>query len=108
MNDVILTTTNTVQDHEVDEYLGIVSGNAMMGANVVKDVFAGIRDVVGGRSGAYENEIKDGKREAVKDIKKTAKDLGADAVVGISFDYEEMKEGMLWINVTGTAVKFKP
>ncbi len=107
MSDIIITTTDVVQDHEVDQYLEIVSGNAMMGANVVKDVFAGIRDIVGGRSGAYEKEITKGREEAVKDLKNSAKNLGADAVIGVSFDFEEMREGMLWINATGTAVKLK-
>lgn len=107
MDDVVVTTTNSVQDKEVDEYIGIVSGEAMMGANVVKDFLSGIRDVVGGRSSAYEKEIAKGRKEAIKDIKDRAAEIGADAIIGVSFDYEEMREGMLWINATGTAVKLK-
>ncbi len=105
MKDVIVTTTDGVDGKEVEEYLSVVAGEAVMGANVVKDLFAGLRDVVGGRSGSYEKEIKKGRREAMKDLRTEGENLGADAVVGVSVDYEEMKEGMLWMTATGTAVK---
>lgn len=100
-----VTTTNSIDGREIKGYLGIVSGEAMMGANIVKDFTAGIRNIVGGRSGQYEEEIRKGRIEALKDLKVEAKELEADAVIGVSVDYEEMSEGMLWINVTGTAVK---
>lgn len=104
---MIITTTNSIEGKTVDEYRGVVSGEAVMGANIVKDFFAGIRDVIGGRSGKYEDEIRKGRREALKDLEARAEEMDADAVIGASFDYEEMAEGMLWINVTGTAVKLK-
>ena len=102
-----ITTTETIEGRKIKEYLGIVSGEAMMGANIVKDFTAGIRNIIGGRSGQYEETIREGRREAEKDLEKIAEEKGADAVVGASYDYEEMAEGMLWINVTGTAVKLE-
>ena len=105
MTDIVTTTTDGLEGRRITEYLGVVSGEAVVGANVVSDIFAGIRDVVGGRSGSYEKKIRNARREAIKDVQKEAEDLGADAVIGASFDYEEMAEGMLWVNVSGTAVK---
>ncbi|MFC7132848.1 MULTISPECIES: YbjQ family protein [Salinibaculum] len=105
MADITITTTDGLDGREVTEYLGVVSGEAVIGANVVSDIAAGIRDVVGGRSGSYEKKIETGRNEALKDIREEATELGADAVVGASFDYEEMAEGMLWVNVAGTAVR---
>ncbi|MFC4540860.1 YbjQ family protein [Halosolutus amylolyticus] len=105
MSDITITTTDGLDGREVTEYLGVVSGEAVMGANVVSDIAAGIRDVVGGRSGSYEKKIETGRQEAIDDIRAEARELGADAVVGASFDYEEMAEGMLWVNLSGTAVK---
>lgn len=104
---MIITTTDSVEGKEVAEYLGIVSGEAVMGANIVRDFFAGITDIIGGRSGKYEDKIREGREEALKDLESRAKEMGADAVTGVRADYEEMAEGMLWINVTGTAVKLK-
>jgi uncharacterized protein YbjQ (UPF0145 family) len=105
MTDVTITTTDSLDGREVTEYLGVVSGEAVIGANVVSDIAAGIRDVVGGRSGSYEKKIGTGRTEALADIRAEADELGADAVVGAAFDYEEMAEGMLWVNVSGTAVE---
>ncbi|MFA9516592.1 YbjQ family protein [Halopenitus sp. H-Gu1] len=105
MAELIITTTDSLEGHSVTEYLGVVSGEAVIGANVVSDIAAGIRDVVGGRSGSYEKKIETGRREAINDLEAEAADLGADAVIGASFDYEEMAEGMLWVNLSGTAVK---
>lgn len=105
MTDVTITTTDGLEGREVTEYLGVVSGEAIIGANVVSDIAAGIRDVVGGRSGSYEKKVETGRQEAISDIRMEAERLGADAVVGASFDYEEMGEGMLWVNLSGTAVK---
>lgn len=104
MADVTVTTTDGLDGRTITEYLGVVTGEAVMGANVVSDFAAGIRDVVGGRSGSYEKRIEEGRNEALADLRAEAEDLGADAVVGASFDYEEMAEGMLWVNVSGTAV----
>ncbi|WP_254523417.1 YbjQ family protein [Natrinema caseinilyticum] len=108
MADLPITTTDSLDGHEVTEYCGIVSGEAVIGANVVSDIAAGIRDVVGGRSGSYEKKIEAGRREAITDIRAEARDLGANAVIGASFDYEEMAEGMLWVNLSGTAVETEP
>ncbi|ELZ05835.1 MULTISPECIES: YbjQ family protein [Natrialba] len=105
MDDITIATTDELDGREVTEYCGIVTGEAVIGANVVSDIAAGIRDVVGGRSGSYERKIETGREEAIADIREEAADLGADAVVGASFDYEEMAEGMLWVNLSGTAVK---
>jgi uncharacterized protein YbjQ (UPF0145 family) len=108
MDDLTITTTDAMDGREVTEYLGVVSGEAVIGANVVSDIAAGIRDVVGGRSGSYEKKIETGREEALADLRATATDLGADAVVGAALDYEEMAEGMLWVNVSGTAVRTEP
>ena len=105
MDEITITTTDRLDGRDVTEYLGVVSGEAVIGANVVSDFAAGIRDIVGGRSGSYEKKIEAGREEAVKDITAEASDLGADAVVGAALDYEEMAEGMLWVNISGTAVK---
>ena len=107
MTEVTITTTDSLDGREVTEYLGVVSGEAVVGANVVSDIAAGIRDVVGGRSGSYEKKIETGRTEALEDLRVEAEDLGADAVVGASFDYEELAEGMLWVNISGTAVETK-
>lgn len=101
---ITITTTDTLEGRAVTEYLGVISGEAVIGANVVSDIAAGIRDVVGGRSGSYEKKIENGRREALNDIQAEARELGADAVIGATFDYEEMGEGMLWVNLSGTAV----
>jgi uncharacterized protein YbjQ (UPF0145 family) len=104
MSEIPITTTDGLDGYEVAEYRGLVSGEAVIGANVVSDIAAGIRDVVGGRSGSYEKKIEAGRREAIDDIRAEAEEMGADAVVGATFDYEEMAEGMLWVNLSGTAV----
>jgi len=105
MSDITITTTDGLDGRTVAEYKGVVSGEAVIGANVVSDIAAGIRDVVGGRSGSYEKKIETGRTEAINDIEEAAEALGADAVVGATFDYEEMAEGMLWVNLSGTAVE---
>jgi len=105
MTEITVTTTDGIDGRDVTEYLGVVSGEAVIGANVVSDIAAGIRDVVGGRSESYEKRIEAGRDEAIADIRAEARERGADAVVGASFDYEEMREGMLWVNISGTAVR---
>ncbi len=105
MTEITVTTTDGIDGRDATEYLGVVSGEAVIGANVVSDIAAGIRDVVGGRSESYEKRIEAGRDEAIADIRAEARERGADAVVGASFDYEEMREGMLWVNITGTAVR---
>lgn len=105
---MLLTTTSSVEGQRISRYLGLVSGEAILGANVFRDFFAGIRDFIGGRSGAYEKVLRKAKEAAVEDMVEAAKELGANGVVGIDFDYEtiQIKDGgdMLMVTVTGTAV----
>ncbi|MDO4593970.1 MAG: YbjQ family protein [Tissierellia bacterium] len=104
---MIVTTTNKVEDREISEYIDIVFGEVIEGINVFKDIGAGIRNIVGGRSKSYESEIIKGRTEALEEMKERAMNLGADAVVGIKFDYEAVVDGMLMISCSGTAVKLK-
>lgn len=102
---MILTTTPGIEGHPVVAYLGLVTGEAIMGANVVRDLFATVTDIVGGRSGAYETKLGDARRIAIKEMEDMARNLGADAVVGIDLDYEVIRDGMLMVSASGTAVK---
>lgn len=105
---MIITTTESVEGRRVTAYLGIVSGDAVMGTNVFKDFFAGIRDIVGGRSGAYEKELQKAKEFALEDMQARAAELGADAIIGVDLDYESIsgeKVNMLMVSANGTAVK---
>ena len=106
---MIVTTTSTLQNRQVSEYLGLVSGEAILGANVFRDVFAGLRDIVGGRSGAYERSLREAKEIAVREMEEAAGRLGADAVIGVDLDYENIQAGssggMLMVSASGTAVK---
>lgn len=106
---IIVTTTDSIEGREVAEYCGIVAGEAIMGANIFKDMFAGIRDIVGGRSAAYEGELSSAKEMALNDMEERAKALGADAIVGVDLDYETIsgKVTMLMVICNGTAVKLK-
>jgi uncharacterized protein YbjQ (UPF0145 family) len=105
---VLITTTPTLEGQPISRYLGLVSGEAILGANAFRDFFAGIRDVIGGRSGGYEKVLRKAKEAALEDMAEQAKDLGANAVVGVDLDYEtiQIKEGgdMLMVTATGTAV----
>ena len=101
---MILTTTNTIEGRAITAYKGIVVGEAIMGANIVRDFFASVTDVVGGRSGAYEQKLKDARDEAMAEIEERARNLGADAVIGIDLDYEVVGDSMLMVSVSGTAV----
>lgn len=104
---MILTTTTAVEGRPVRDYLGIVTGEVIVGANIFKDLFASVRDIVGGRSGAYENTLRDARTEAFAEVEAEATRLGADAVVGIDIDYEVLGQGgsMLMVTVSGTAVR---
>jgi len=102
---MILTTTSAVEGHAVRQYLGLVTGEAIMGANVVRDIFASITDIVGGRSGAYETKLTEARRIAVEEMTDQARSMGADAVIGIDLDYEVIRDGMLMVAASGTAVK---
>ncbi len=104
---MILTTTNNIDNKPVKDYLGIVTGETIIGANIVKDVFASIRDIVGGRSGSYERVLREAKDTALKEMTENAEKLNADAVIGIDLDYETVgnRGGMLMVTASGTAVK---
>ena len=103
---MLVTTTPNIEGKRVTKYLGVVAGEAILGANMFKDLFAGIRDLVGGRSGTYERELQKARDIAMEELQHRAKDLGANAVIGIDLDYEVMgeKNGMLMVSVSGTAV----
>jgi len=102
---VIATTTPTVEGRRIVQYHGIVTGEAILGANIFKDFFAGIRDIVGGRSAAYEGELRKARQIALDEASQAAKDRGANAVIGIDIDYETVGNGsMLMVSVSGTAV----
>jgi uncharacterized protein YbjQ (UPF0145 family) len=101
---MILTTTNSIEGHTITAYKGIVVGEAIMGANIVRDFFASVTDVVGGRSGAYESKLRDARAEAMAEIEERALAAGANAVIGIDLDYEVVGDSMLMVSVSGTAV----
>ena len=104
---MIITTTPNIEGKRISKYFGVVTGEAIMGANLFRDLFAGIRDIVGGRSGAYEKELRKAREIAFQEIETAALNLGANAVVGIDIDYEILgeKSGMLMVSVSGTAVR---
>lgn len=101
---MIVTTTNSVEGHKITAYRGIVVGEAIMGANVVRDFFAGITDIVGGRSGAYEAKLQDARDTAMAELEGRARDAGGNAVVGVDLDYEVVGDSMLMVSASGTAV----
>jgi len=105
---MIIVTTPGVDGKTVSEYLGVVTGDAVMGANIFRDVFASVRDIVGGRSAAYEKELDKAKELAFAELAEKAEALGADAVIGVDIDYETIggSGSMLMVSVNGTAVKF--
>lgn len=103
---MIISTTHIIEGRPVDEYLGVVTGEAIMGANIFKDLFAGVRDIVGGRSAAYEEELRKARRIALDELGEEAQHLGADAVIGVDLDYETVGQGsMLMVTASGTAVR---
>jgi uncharacterized protein YbjQ (UPF0145 family) len=103
---MIVTTTATLQDRKISQYLGLVTGESILGANIFRDMFAGIRDIVGGRAGAYEKVLRDARSMAVEEMLAEARKLGANAVIGVDVDYETVGGGtMLMVSVSGTAVQ---
>ncbi|MGN6214289.1 heavy metal-binding domain-containing protein [Parafilimonas sp.] len=104
---MLLTTTNNIEGKPVQEYLGIVTAETIIGANIFKDIFAGIRDIVGGRSGTYERVIEEARTNALRELEMRAQQMGANAVVGIDLDFETVGSGgsMLMVVATGTAVR---
>ena len=107
MASILTTTTTSVEGRPVQDYLGIVTGEAILGANIFKDLFAGIRDIVGGRSGAYEDELRKARTIALEELGQAAQQLGANAVIGVDIDYETVGQGgsMLMVTASGTAVR---
>ena len=105
---MIMTTTPTVEGHTITEYRGVVFGEVITGVNFIKDFAASIRDFVGGRSGSYEDELVNARTQAMNEMENRARQLGADAVVGIDIDYEVLGQtnSMLMVTASGTAVKF--
>ena len=104
---MLVSTTSTLQDRKITKYLGLVSGEAILGANIFKDLFAGIRDIIGGRSAAYEQELKKAKDIATEEMVEQVKMLGGNAVIGVDIDYETISPGggsMLMVAVSGTAI----
>ena len=103
---MIITTTPTIEGHPIREYKGLVTGETIIGANFVKDFFAGIRDIVGGRSGAYERVLREAKDTALKEMEEHARAIGANATVAIDLDYEALgaNSSMLMVTASGTAV----
>lgn len=108
---MLLTTTSSLEGKRIISYYGVVSGEAILGANIFKDFFAGIRDVIGGRSGSYEKELRKAKEIAMNEMKAAATELGANGIIGIDIDYETISlsngGGMLMVAVSGTAVRFE-
>jgi len=104
---MLLTTTNTIEGKPIQQYLGIVTAETIIGANILKDIFAGIRDIVGGRSGTYERVIEEARTNALQELEDKAKLMGANAVVAIDLDFETVGSGasMLMVVATGTAVR---
>lgn len=106
---MLLSTTNTIENKNIVKYVGLVTGEAIIGANLFRDIFAGIRDIVGGRSGAYEEVLREAKDNAVSEMEENARQLGANAVIGIDLDYETVGQNgsMLMVTASGTAVVFE-
>jgi len=108
---MLVTTTNSLDSHRITEYLGLVTGEAILGANIFKDLFASVRDIVGGRSAAYEKELRKAKQIALDEMIASAQAMGANAVIAVDLDYETLTAGqtggMLMVSASGTAVKYQ-
>lgn len=103
---MIITTTESVQGTKIVKYLGVITGEAILGANIFRDMFAAVRDIVGGRSAAYERELGKAREIALAELEDWAEELGANAIVGVALDYESFGQtnGMMMVSATGTAV----
>lgn len=106
---MIVTTTHSIEGRAIERYLGIVTGEAILGANLFRDIFANIRDIVGGRSAAYEKELSQARDIALREMQDRAQQMGANAVLGVDLDYEVLGQanGMLMVSASGTAVVVK-
>ncbi|WP_020559394.1 heavy metal-binding domain-containing protein [Thiofilum flexile] len=107
---MLMTTTSVIEGKRISKYCGIVAGETILGANLFKDLFAGIRDIVGGRSATYERELQKARDIAMEELQQRAKDMGANAIIGIDIDYEVLGQGngMLMVAASGTAVVVEP
>lgn len=104
---MLQTTTHILQGKTIEKYHGIVTGEAIMGANIVRDIFASVTDIVGGRSAAYENKLAQGRQIALNEMMERAKQLGANGVIGVDLDFETVREGMMMCIASGTAVTYR-
>jgi uncharacterized protein YbjQ (UPF0145 family) len=102
---MLITTTDTIEGRRVVAYLGVVASDVVMGSNAIRDFFASVRDWVGGRAGSYEKVLADARNEAIEELAERAAKLGADAVIGVDFDYQSVGGTMLMVAANGTAVK---
>ena len=104
---MIITTTHDVQGQAVSEYLGIIVGESIIATNIMRDIMASVRDIVGGRSGAYEEKMQEARDIALKEMEEKAEELGADAVLAVDIDYETVGNNMMMVSASGTAVKLE-
>lgn len=104
---MIISTTHSIEGKPVREYLGVVTGETILGANVFRDIGASIRDVIGGRSAGYEKELTKARENALKEMAEEAEKLGANAVIGVDIDYETLRGSMLMVTTSGTAVRIE-
>jgi uncharacterized protein YbjQ (UPF0145 family) len=104
---MIVTTTPDVEGQRISAYLGVVTGEAIVGANVIRDLMATARDIFGGRSGAYEEELRKARTAALSEMEQQAQQLNASAIVGVDIDYESIRGSMLMVSVSGTAVRLE-
>ncbi len=102
---MIVTTTHEIQGQPIQQYLGIVIGETILATNIFRDIGAGLRDIIGGRSGAYEKKMTEARETAISEMTAKAQALGADAVVGVDIDYETVGNGMMMVSASGTAVR---
>ena len=102
---MIVSTTHDLQGRSISDYLGIVVGESIIATSMLRDIKAGLRDIVGGRSGAYEEKMREARDVAIKEMQEEAEQLGANAVVGVDIDYETVGNGMMMVSASGTAVK---
>ncbi|MFQ5955661.1 MAG: YbjQ family protein [Kiloniellales bacterium] len=104
---MVITTTNSVEGKRIVQYHGLVTGEAIVGANIFRDLFARVRDIVGGRAAGYEKALRSAKEIALQDMTEKAEALGANAVVGVDLDYEALADSMLMVSANGTAVRIE-
>ena len=104
---MLITTTNNIEGKTITAYHGIVTGETIIGANIFRDFFASIRDIIGGRAGSYEKVLREAKDIALQELSEQAEQRGANAVIGVDLDYETIGESMLMVTASGTAVNFE-